>query len=213
MLWYKNRLKSMSIPEIGHRIKEQIKRINSRYYYPKYIEYFNVNEDIPKIPYIDAELKILFDNSSLMYEWKQFANSVIKKEHSFLGTKWPSNYTSEIWHIDPISNKEWPKNSYCFGINYRNTKLYGDVKFVWELNRLQYLQPLAILAYLEKNKKISKFCLNQIISWIDNNPPFNGINWVSGIELSCRIISILIVSKPIPPLGPVINIFLFFSMI
>ena len=38
----------------------------------------------------------------------------------------------------------WPgSDQFCFDIAYRHERALGDVKYVWEFNRLQFLQPLA----------------------------------------------------------------------
>ena len=191
--WYRKRLSSMSIPEILHRVDEQIKRFISRFYIPKSIYKFNKNENLPIIPGIKDGLKILSNNNQLLRKWRDLAKSSLANQFHFLGMKWPKNASSCIWHLDPITKKHWPANVYSFSINYRNNNEYGDVKYVWEINRLQYLQPLAALAAITKDENLSKYCINEIENWIDHNPHFQGVNWASGIELACRLASILIV--------------------
>ncbi len=191
--WHRKRLSSMSFLEILHRFKEQWKRIVSRSYIPNLIYDFDKNLSLPKLPGIGDGLNNFQNNDKLVQEWRDLAKSTINKHFQFLGIDWPDISTSSIWHLDPISKKQWPYNTYCFQINYRNTKEFGDVKYVWELNRLQYLQPLAALSVLDKNEQLAKFCLSEIEDWIDNNSPTKGINWASGIELACRVVSILIV--------------------
>ncbi|MFV2093513.1 MAG: alginate lyase family protein, partial [Hyphomicrobiales bacterium] len=80
----------------------------------------------------------------------------------------------------------------------------GDVKYVWELNRLQFLPAMAALARSRGHTKAYDYCLACIESWIDANPPFKGINWVSGIELAIRSVNLmltvsLIGAEQIPP--------------
>lgn len=183
----------MSIQEILHRIDEQIKRLISRFYIPKSIYKFNKYENLPIIPGIKDGLKILSNNNLLLYKWKELANTSLANQFYFLGMKWPKNVSCCIWHLDPVSKKQWPANVYCFSINYRNTNEYGDVKYVWEINRLQYLQPLAALAAITKDDSLSRHCISEIENWIDHNPCFQGVNWTSGIELACRLVSILVV--------------------
>ena len=183
----------MSSAEIRHRSIEQFKRYASRLYVPKSIESFDNSAPLPTLPGIIDELSNFKNNEQLIKKWRDLAKLVTTKRLQFLNVQWPHEKTGNIWHLDPITKKQWPANVYCFQVNYRNTKKYGDAKYVWELNRLQYLQPLAALAALEKDDSLSKYCINEIESWIDNNPPFKGINWASGIELACRIVSILVV--------------------
>jgi hypothetical protein len=60
------------------------------------------------------------------------------------------------------------------------------VKFIWELNRLQFLQVLAIDGTTEQIPEI-------IASWMAANPPYRGINWTCGIEAASRVLSLLVV--------------------
>ncbi len=185
----------MSIPEIWHRVCEQLKRAVSRYYLPSGVKNYTSNDSLPVFPILHKVLNSnLQINKHLLDEWSTLANSVKNNDFQFLGIRWPTDLTNQIWHLDPITQDQWPADQYCYHINYRNTDQYGDVKYIWELNRLQYLQPLAILAAINDDKDLSLFCLGQIESWIDANPPYKGINWPSGIELACRIISILVVT-------------------
>ncbi len=68
------------------------------------------------------------------------------------------------------------------------------MKYVWELGRLQYLQPIAALAFKRKNHDLAAFCAAELESWIDNNPPHRGIHWASGIELAIRMVSMLVIA-------------------
>ena len=183
----------MSVPEIMHRILELDKRLRSRIHTPNFSQELKNISSLPKFPESAFDLNNIDNNKKLIYEWKSLANKIKANDFSFLGVNWPNTIKENIWHFDPISQKQWPSNSYCFQINYRNTEDYGDIKYVWELNRLQYLQPLAALAAIENDKDLSIYCLNHIENWIDSNPPYKGVNWSSGIELACRIISILVV--------------------
>ncbi len=191
--WYHKRLASMSASEIWHRILEQTKRIISRFHKPNFAEEYKDSSPLPKFPNNTFDLNNIQSNEKLLQKWRDLAEKVNAKQFRFLGIEWPDDIKNNIWHFDPITKKQWPSNSYCFQINYRNTKEYGDVKYVWELNRLQYLQPLAALAAIENNENLSIYCLKTIENWIDSNPPYKGINWASGIELACRAVSILVV--------------------
>ncbi len=117
------------------------------------------------------------------------------RRFSYLGLDWPDLAGKSLWHFDPVSKAEWPKKRYCFAINYRHTAKYGDVKYVWEVNRLQHLQPIAALAAKTGNADLAEFAAAEIESWIDANPPYLGVNWPSGIELALRSITVLIVTR------------------
>lgn len=57
----------------------------------------------------------------------------------------------------------------------------GDVKLVWELNRHQFLPPLAA-----RDPELTRRILQD---WIDQNPYEFGINWSSAMEVGLRLIA------------------------
>ncbi|MFH1239246.1 MAG: heparinase II/III family protein, partial [bacterium] len=91
------------------------------------------------------------------------------------------------WHSDYFTGKEFPKE-FSKNIDIANEK-YGNVKPVWELNRL-YFMPALALRYRKSNKQED---LNLFISitssWIEDNQYLKGVNWFSNIEVSLRLIS------------------------
>src|SRR5690554_905151 len=66
---------------------------------------------------------------------------------------------------------------------YEDIKAYKDVKNIWEINRLQFLVPLA----LNKNYKLIDDIL---FSWEENNKYNYGINYYSNLEVAIRALSI-----------------------
>jgi Heparinase II/III-like protein/Heparinase II/III N-terminus len=101
---------------------------------------------------------------------------------------------SKIWHLDPVTGNSWPGSErYCFDIDYRHNHSLGDVKFVWELNRLQFLQPAALVAGKHGDEALAGFVIEALRQWMDANPPFRGVNWSSGIELAMRLVSLAVV--------------------
>ena len=130
---------------------------------------------------------------TMLEKWEQHMEHTKAGNFFLLAQHWYECTSSEKWHFDPVTKQYWDKNTFCFAINFRHNDTLGDVKYVWELNRLQYLQPIALLAYTRKDASLAIGCIQEIESWIDNNPPFSGINWASGIELSMRLVSIAIV--------------------
>lgn len=126
---------------------------------------------------------------------KDFEESFYVSKHSawsLLGRSWPGGNDPNIWNLDPATGGHWPSEDYCFDIPYRHMDRLGDIKHVWELNRLQYLPPIAALTLAGQREDAETYCLGQIDAWIEANPPFLGVHWVSGIELSLRVVSLLL---------------------
>jgi len=175
-----------------HRVEEQFKRAVSRFSSPPRLP-CKYGGPLPRFPAMRESLEALAANPELMGNWRQVANSVIAGKIRLLGMDWPEHAREDRWSTDPASGKAWPRDQYCFSIPYRHSDDMGDVKYVWEVNRLQYLQAIAALAVLDKNDDLRRFCTSEIESWIDNNPPYKGVAWASGIELSCRLVSLIVV--------------------
>ncbi|WP_313192842.1 alginate lyase family protein [Shinella zoogloeoides] len=129
------------------------------------------------------------------------SRDVLSGRYSALGADWPLRdpgkpFSPTIWRLDPVTGGLWPGSEvYCFDIPYRHERMLGDIKYVWEYNRLQFLQPLAADAALTGNPDAIAAIEAAIGSWYEANPPFRGICWNSGIELGLRAISLLVVTS------------------
>ena len=185
LLWYARRLGRMSGLEVLHRVVEHSKRMTdarrsfswnrfSAFEGPLYgmpglvpATSAGVNPDVPSIEAGTFRL--------LGQEWQLPAGDR------------PWYAQDGVWHRDPVSGNLWPgAGTFAFKIPYRDERRFGDVKFVWELNRLQILQVLAATG-------ASGSVLDIMESWMQANPPFEGINWTSGIEAASRVASLLVV--------------------
>ena len=91
------------------------------------------------------------------------------------------------WNQDPITRRRWPR-VHATRLNYR-AAVAGDPKDAWELNRHQFLPGLAAAYCVTEDERYAQRVLDVLESWIEDCPPFMGINWTSGIELAIRILS------------------------
>jgi hypothetical protein len=92
------------------------------------------------------------------------------------------------WNCDYSTGVRGP-TKYSGLIDHRNSTLVGDVKYVWELNRLQHLVLLALAFSRTGNAKYREEIVGQTISWISSNPFMMGLNWKSPLEAAIRLIS------------------------
>ncbi len=190
--WYRHRLAAMGPAEISHRIREHVKRRIDRIKPPLLVHHDRGS--LPEIPALRAGIKGWDIPRELLNEWRDDAAQCRVGKFFLLGQAWPECSNDAKWHLDPGSGKFWPQNTYCFDVDFRHAHGMGDIKYVWELNRLQYLQPIAALACKRGDRDLAQYCINEIIGWIDHNPPHLGVNWTSGIELALRAVSILVVT-------------------
>lgn len=195
--WYAYRLAAMSPAEVYHRAAEQAKRLLFRMHTPGF---GGIEGSLPVLPGIRERLLSLSDEAIPVLSWAALYRAAEQRNYSAFGHEWPPNLDNyKRWHVDPISGKSWPTDVYCFSIRYRDEKDIGDVKYVWEFNRLQHLQPIAAYAARSGDAEAVAFCQSEIESWIAANPPYLGINWSSGIELALRAVSLIVIVSLLGP--------------
>jgi hypothetical protein len=92
------------------------------------------------------------------------------------------------WSRDPITGRDWP-GGFSPDIVYRGPGRLGDIKLPWELNKHQYFFTLGKAAWLTGDSALALEVVRQIDQWIDDNPVFTGVNWISALEVGSRLVS------------------------
>jgi hypothetical protein len=148
----------------------------------------------PKVPCLSFEPE-KFDRSLLDVFEKRFAGSIektistadqlLENRVSLFGRK--IVFDEIDWNRDYLTKRSWPLVPAC-KLDYRGLAA-GDPKNVWELNRHQFLPTLAKAYWFTRDEKYAEKLIALVVSWIEQCPPFHGINWTSGIELSLRQLS------------------------
>jgi hypothetical protein len=159
-LWYFNRIKTFSIPEIGYRVRQIIQH--------RFIDRFLKRAIIS----IQAAPEPILFKQPLLYP--------IFTE--VLDIAQPID-----WHKDLVAGKHFPK-IFSHSINIRNDK-YGSAKNVWEVNRMLFLTDLSFQYSKTKNDELIAIIQSHITSWIKDNPYLCGVNWYSNIEVNIRLIN------------------------
>jgi hypothetical protein len=181
----------MPVIEIGHRIVEQVKRRSDRLRPSDWANWGGFDGPVLGLPGLG------FD--SIPYSFVVNAQAIAARARSgafhLLGQEWPAGRTqwwrSDLWTVDPQTGRHWPgAGRFAFSFDYRDGGS-GDPKFVWELNRLQFLPAIAIDATARGDSPAAGELLDIVEGWMEANPPYQGINWTSGIELATRIVSLL----------------------
>ncbi len=187
LVWYVRRLTSMSAVELAHRLVEQIRRRRDRSRVWGWEGFGAFRGDVNGLPGlrkdVDLELAALASEA---------ARDATAGRFRFLGQRWPEPaatpwWRGGIWFLDPVTGLKWPgADVFAFDVPYRHDHERGDVKFVWEINRLQFLPPLAVGDPAHGSD--TAFAILQ--GWMDANPPYQGINWTNGIEAATRLVSV-----------------------
>jgi hypothetical protein len=208
--WYAARLAAMPPREILHRIAEAGRKRRWR----RDDRRWNAFASIGDGPLADLrQLRERFRRAPVNERENPAAVSLrrtLAGELQFLGRDWPQASPSAMrgralaaafWFHDPITGKSWPgAEMSCFDIDVRSTgKHIGDVKYVWEPNRLQVLHPLAFAIARAEDAEFRETALAVLESWAGANPPYRGVNWISGIEVALRLVSIALTVAAFEP--------------
>ena len=138
----------MSMPELGHRIAEQIARLSGRRFSKEWTE-ISAKGNIVELPNIRRVWSEMPEGLKLRVA--EQARRTIAGKFELLGVSWV--HTSEMppappfWHLDDEGIPWSSPDEYCFDVSYR-ARAGREVKHVWEINRLQFLVPLAVHARL-----------------------------------------------------------------
>lgn len=198
LAWYLHRLRAMSPAEIAHRFLEKGKKLSARGRIEGW-ERYHAPGPAPVLPGLADNLAAASEN--VKRDILAASAKILSGRYQALGADWPSRdaqnpFPPDIWRTDPVTGGLWPGSEfYCFDIPYRHERTLGDIKYVWEYNRLQFLQPVAADAALTGNPEAIETIESAIGSWYTANPPFRGLCWNSGIELGLRAISLLVVTS------------------
>ncbi|HWH46492.1 MAG TPA: alginate lyase family protein [Burkholderiales bacterium] len=92
------------------------------------------------------------------------------------------------WNRDPKTGVEAPL-SFGKGLDYRNPRLVGDIKYLWEPNRHLHLVTLAQAHVLSGNDRYFHVLRQHLESWFDACPYPMGPNWTSALEAGIRLIN------------------------
>lgn len=93
------------------------------------------------------------------------------------------------WHRDPVTNRDWPR-TYHGDVPVKGGDVgFGDVKYVWELNRHQFFVDLAKSCYLDDNQDDARVLQHLHASWMEDCPYGTGVPWANALEPAFRVFS------------------------
>lgn len=92
------------------------------------------------------------------------------------------------WNVDPKTGIEAPAE---FGksLDYRNRRLAGDAKYLWELNRHLELVALAQAWHLSGDERYAQGAQTLLESWLAQCPYPRGLNWCVSLESAVRLVN------------------------
>ena len=169
--WYLSRLAAMDIREIQHRLRETAVKVLS-------CRRSRGWDAIPSVPvqwngdWLRDHLVV--KDERLDAKIRKEAIEVKAGRFNLLGRRWPEPSKMppepEFWHLEPESGIVIDRSKYCFRIPFRHGIELPEIKRVWELNRLQFLVPLAVNA-IKTNDIEARSLIFGFIEFLDGSEP------------------------------------------
>jgi len=124
------------------------------------------------------------------------------EEIKFLFKAYPFNniyrvFTKEIdlyhfneWRRD-VSNGITSPIAYYGNISKQDYNNNGDVKFIAEVSRMEFLPFFALKGIEDGNEQMLLRIARILLTWNSQNPYLKSINWTSGIEVAIRAVNLI----------------------
>ena len=185
--WMVRRLRLMAPGEILFRARRVLRHKAWRFAPP--------TEDAAGVPSPIAWLIDLAERERIraalrgVYGWNEStAIAFLRHRFSFFRLEQADFGPTVRWNYD-YANGVTPPLGFGPEMDYRNTELCGDIKYVWEHNRHHHLVEMAKAYYLTGKQEYADEIKVQIESWIDECPFLKGVQWSSSLESAVRVIN------------------------
>jgi len=182
ILWRVNRLRCMTHAEIGHRAMRALSIRAERWGLLGTDTVPSPTFARPTFPWIHVSARV--DVTQYLAAAERIAAGkfdVFALEGLELGS--PPH-----WNRDPKTGIEAPLS---FGklLDYRDPRLVGDIRYLWELSRHAHLVTLAQAYVLSGDARYFQVIRQHLESWFASCPCPKGPNWSSTLEAALRLIN------------------------
>lgn len=179
--WYWNRLRRMSVLEVAYRVAQKLRAKVERFGLATAHQVPAADTTRPARAFIGSAGYI--DTAPyVMAAAEMLAGRLAVFDRQYVFTELPE------WNRDPKTGRVAPL-TFGKAIDYRDERVVGDIKYLWEINRHLDLVVLAQAYRLTGEKKYLDKLQQLIESWLDQCPYLLGANWASSLELGIRLIN------------------------
>ena len=182
LTWYANRLSRMSGAEIAHRLgkaaRAAIARVGASVpatAAPPQL-HMNTPRFIADSPAVDAR------------SYTAAAQRILNGEHRVFALDACRLGSPPEWNRDPLTKRLAPARPAPL-LDYRDERVVGNIKYLWEPNRHLHFVTLAQAYALTGGERYALELGRHLDSWWQQCPPGLGPNWASSLELGIRLIN------------------------
>jgi hypothetical protein len=183
--WHLQRLRAMSVSEIGRRVAERLGRRNETAHLQRISRspWDGTFTDVPKLPWrerVPPELRkqLVVDAEKLMRgEWELF------------GWKNVEVGAPPCWHRDATLGVVIDPDIPAQKLDHRHLEHDADARAIWEINRWSEMTRMAMHSALNGDVHAIRVSQLWLEDWCDRNAPGQGINWTSPLEAGLRLMN------------------------
>jgi uncharacterized heparinase superfamily protein len=93
------------------------------------------------------------------------------------------------WHVDFKTGHRWNPQTYYKRIRPAPYPGGYDIKVPWELSRCQHFAWLGQAYWFTEDEKYAQEFVDQVLDWIEQNPPQFGVNWACTMDVAIRVVN------------------------
>ncbi|MEA2060324.1 MAG: hypothetical protein U9P10_07435, partial [Thermodesulfobacteriota bacterium] len=166
--WLLTRLFKMPLPEIPYRINQKFRKRSDK----RVFNHSGFKAKTDYTPFIRSVFRITDCCQADEFEnvFPEQKDDILTKADQYLENRFDlfgikTGFGREIdWHLAPETGRRWPLK-FCDDIDHRDGKTIGVVKFVWEINRLDFLPFLGLAYHLTGKNRYAEKILSTVAHW------------------------------------------------
>lgn len=169
----------MSGAEVAYRIVRSVRTVSAQF----------TSHEVPPPDQYGIDLRFLPPFVSLSPDpLLAAADRVLAGRYSFFDLEDAELGHPPQWNRDPLTHRVAP-NRPAGSIDYRDERVVGNIKYLWEANRHLHLPTLAQAYALTGEPRYGQAIRTHLESWFEECPAGRGANWTSALELGIRLIN------------------------
>ncbi len=183
--WYAQRLRAMSVGEIGRRLFEACGRMREPAKLQKITRrsWDGTFTDFPKLPWRERVPPELRKQLALD------AEKLVRGEWELFGWKNVEVGAPPCWHRDAMLGVVIAPDIPARKLDHRHLEHGADARTIWEINRWSEMTRMAMHSALNGDVHAIRVAQLWLEDWCDRNRPGYGINWTSPLEAALRVMN------------------------
>jgi hypothetical protein len=180
--WKLNRLAAMDAREIRHRVGQQAHAT---------LERFGFFAEKEPARTGDAAGRAWVDPLPRQFDAQQYcaaAERIMAGEFDVFALRPAQLGFPPQWNRDPKTGRVAPL-TFGKALDYRDERIVGDIKYLWEPSRHAELLTLAQAWHLSHDQRYAASCRTLLDSWFEQCPYARGAHWSSSLEHAMRLIN------------------------